>query len=44
LRKADHQAFLNEFIFEVSNGTYHLKETVLKDKTICPPACKFPAA
>jgi branched-chain amino acid transport system substrate-binding protein len=44
LRKADHQAFLNEFIFEVSNGTYHLKETVLKDKTLVPPACKFPAA
>ena len=44
LRKADHQAFLNEFIFEVSNGTYHLKETVPKDKTLVPPACKFPAA
>ena len=44
LRKADHQAFLNEFIFEVSNGTYHLKETVLKDKTLVPPACKFPSA
>ena len=44
LRKADHQAFLNEFIFEVSGGTYHLKETVPKDKTIVPPACKFTAA
>ena len=44
LRKEDHQAFLNEFIFEVSGGTYHLKETVPKDKTLVPPACKFPAA
>ena len=34
----------SEFIFEVSNGTYHLKETVPKDKTLVPPACKFPAA
>jgi len=44
LRKADHQAFLNEFIFEVSDSTYHLKETVPKDKTLVPPACKFPSA
>jgi branched-chain amino acid transport system substrate-binding protein len=44
LRKEDHQAFLNEFIFEVKGGTYHLKEMVPKDKTIVPPACKFPAA
>ena len=41
LRKADHQAFLKEFIFEVNGGTYKLKETVPKDKTIVPPACKF---
>ena len=44
LRKADHQAFLTEFIFEVSGGTYHLKQAVPKDKTLVPPACKFPAA
>jgi branched-chain amino acid transport system substrate-binding protein len=42
LRKADHQAFLTEFIFEVSGGTYHLKQAVPKDKTMVPPACNFP--
>jgi branched-chain amino acid transport system substrate-binding protein len=43
LRKADHQAFPQEFIFEVSGGTYHLKETVPGDKTTVPPACSFTA-
>jgi branched-chain amino acid transport system substrate-binding protein len=43
IRKADHQAFPQEFIFEVSGGTYHLKETVPGDKTMVPPACTFPA-
>jgi branched-chain amino acid transport system substrate-binding protein len=43
LRKADHQAFLREFIFEIGGGTYHLHETVAKDKTIVPPACTFSA-
>jgi branched-chain amino acid transport system substrate-binding protein len=43
LRKADHQAFPQEFIFEVSGGTYHLKETVPGDKTVVPPACSFTA-
>src|SRR5277367_6039619 len=44
LRKEDHQAFLREFIFTIGGGTYHLQEVVDKDKTIVPPACKFPAA
>jgi branched-chain amino acid transport system substrate-binding protein len=43
LRKEDHQAFPREFIFEVSGGTYHLKETVAGDKTVVPPACSFSA-
>ena len=43
LRKADHQAFLREFLFEVERRTYQLLETVDKDKTIVPPACKFSA-
>ncbi len=43
LRKEDHQAFPREFIFEVSGGTYHLKETVPGDKTMVPPACTFSA-
>jgi branched-chain amino acid transport system substrate-binding protein len=44
IRKEDHQAFLQEFIFEVRGGTYKLMETVPKDKQLAPPACKFPAA
>jgi branched-chain amino acid transport system substrate-binding protein len=44
IRKEDHQAFLQEFIFEVRGGTYKLMETVAKDKQTVPPACKFPAA
>jgi branched-chain amino acid transport system substrate-binding protein len=43
LRKADHQAFLREFLYEVRGGSFHLLETVSKDKTYCPPACSFTA-
>jgi branched-chain amino acid transport system substrate-binding protein len=43
LRKEDHQAFVREFIYEVSDGTYHIKDVVPKDKTIVPPACSFAA-
>jgi branched-chain amino acid transport system substrate-binding protein len=43
LRKEDHQAFVREFIYEVSDGTYHIKEVVPKEKTVVPPACTFPA-
>src|SRR6201987_3458742 len=43
LRKEDHQAFPQEFIFEVAGGTYHLKETVPGAKTMVPPACNFTA-
>src|SRR5207249_2107956 len=41
LRKDDHQAFLREFIFEVHDGKYRILETVAKEKTVFPPACKF---
>jgi branched-chain amino acid transport system substrate-binding protein len=43
LRKADHQAFLREFLYEVRGGGFHLLETVPKDKTYFPPACNFTA-
>ena len=43
LRKADHQAFLNEFIYEIKDGKYELHETVDYKKTLVPPACKFSA-
>jgi branched-chain amino acid transport system substrate-binding protein len=41
LRKEDHQAFNDEFIFEVKDGKYKILEVVPKEKTILPPACKF---
>ena len=44
LRKADHQAFLNQFLYTVKGGQFELFEMVPKDKTMVPPACKFPAA
>ncbi len=44
LRKEDHQAFVREFIFEIRGGRHRIVETVAKEKTLFPPACKFPAA
>jgi branched-chain amino acid transport system substrate-binding protein len=41
IRKEDHQAFPQEFIFTVSDGTYHLIETVPGAKTMAPPSCHF---
>ena len=41
LRKEDHQAFLREFVFDIKDGKHHILETVPKEKTIFPPACKF---
>jgi branched-chain amino acid transport system substrate-binding protein len=41
LRKEDHQAFVREFIFEIKDGKHHILETIEKDKTLFPPACKF---
>src|SRR5882672_4251314 len=41
LRKEDHQAFLNEFIFDIHDGKHRILDTVLKEKTMFPPACTF---
>jgi branched-chain amino acid transport system substrate-binding protein len=41
LRKEDHQAFLREFVFDIKDGKHHILETVPKEKTMFPPACKF---
>jgi len=41
LRKEDHQAFIREFIFDVKDGKYQILETIPKEKTVFPPACKF---
>ena len=43
LRKEDHQAFVREFIFEVADGKYQVKDVVPKEKTVVPPACTFAA-
>jgi branched-chain amino acid transport system substrate-binding protein len=44
LRKEDHQAFIREFVFEIKGGKPQIVEVVPKEKTLFPPACKFPAA
>ena len=41
LRKDDHQAFLREFIFDIHEGKHRILDTVAKEKTLAPPACKF---
>jgi len=41
LRKEDHQAFTREFVFEVRGGKYKILESIPKEKTIVPAACKF---
>ena len=40
----DHQAFIREFIYEIRDGKYRIAEVVPKEKTVFPPACKFPSA
>jgi branched-chain amino acid transport system substrate-binding protein len=44
LRKEDHQAFIREFVFEVKGGKPNIVEVVPKEKTLFPPACRFPSA
>jgi branched-chain amino acid transport system substrate-binding protein len=41
LRKEDHQAFLREFIFDIKDGKHRILETIPKEKTIVPSACRF---
>jgi branched-chain amino acid transport system substrate-binding protein len=41
LRKEEHQAFVREFIYEVRDGKFHIRDVVPKDKTVFPPDCKF---
>jgi branched-chain amino acid transport system substrate-binding protein len=44
LRKEDHQAFVREFIFEIKGGKHRIVDTIEKEKTLFPPACKFASA
>jgi len=41
LRKEDHQAFIREFIFDVKDGKHRILDTIPKEKTFVPPACRF---
>jgi branched-chain amino acid transport system substrate-binding protein len=41
LRKEDHQAFTDEFIFEVRNGQHRILATVPWQQTLQQPACSF---
>jgi branched-chain amino acid transport system substrate-binding protein len=41
MRKEDHQAFPQQFIFEIKGGKHHILETVAGDKTFFPPTCKL---
>src|SRR4029077_11957277 len=41
LRKEDHQAFIDEFIFEIHSGRHRILTTVPWQETVQPPACKF---
>jgi branched-chain amino acid transport system substrate-binding protein len=41
LRKEDHQAFINQFIFEIKNGTHRIIATIPWQKTVLPPSCSF---
>jgi branched-chain amino acid transport system substrate-binding protein len=43
LRKADHQAFVREIIFEIERGTYQVAQTVPWQKTVVPPNCSLTA-
>ncbi len=43
LRKADHQAFVREFIFDIKDGKPRILHVVPKEKTMFPPACAFTA-
>jgi branched-chain amino acid transport system substrate-binding protein len=43
LRKADHQAFVREFIFDIKDGKPRILHVVPKEKTMFPPACAFAA-
>jgi branched-chain amino acid transport system substrate-binding protein len=41
LRKEDHQAFIREFIFDIKDGKHRILDTIPKEKTFFPPACRF---
>ena len=42
LRKEDHQAFTNEFIFDIRNGRHRILTMIPWQKTEQPPVCSMP--
>ena len=43
MRKEDHQAFPQEFIFEIKGGKHHIIATTPGEQTLFPPTCKLMA-
>ena len=43
LRKEDHQAFINEVVFVMKNGTFDVQDVIPWQKTVVPPQCSFSA-
>jgi branched-chain amino acid transport system substrate-binding protein len=41
LRKEDHQAMLQQFIFEIKDGKHKIIEVIPRDKVTAPAACTF---
>jgi branched-chain amino acid transport system substrate-binding protein len=41
LRKEDHQAFVDQFIFTIRNGKPAITATIPWQKTVLPPSCSF---
>src|SRR6266446_3476303 len=41
MRKEDHQAFPQEFIFEIKGGKHHIIATAPGEQTMFPPTCKL---
>ena len=41
LRKEDHQAFIDEFVFRIDNGRHRILTRTPWQQTVLPPACSF---
>ena len=41
LRREDHQAFIDEFIFRIDDGRHHIITRIPWQQTVLPPACSF---
>src|SRR5262245_17419555 len=41
LRREDHQAFVDEFIFEIQSGRHRIRTRIPWQETMQPPVCRF---